>query len=148
MKTIGIIGLGKMGGAIAWRLIQAGITTIGYDPNSENCAQAQKDGVVIEESIQAIAQKSSIIWLMVPAGKIIDHILKELEPYLHCHIIVDGGNSLFTDSIARAQALAKKNIAFIDCGTSGGIHGRKNGFCLMVGGSKAAFEQLIPFLIA
>jgi 6-phosphogluconate dehydrogenase len=146
MNSIGIIGLGKMGGAIAGRLTQAGLKVFGYDPNSENCALAQRDGVIIEQSIQSLAQKNAIIWLMVPAGKIVDHVLDELDPFLNNHIIVDGGNSLFIDSIARANKLAKKNNAFIDCGTSGGVHGRENGFCLMIGGSQAAFDQLIPFL--
>ena len=82
---------------------------------------------------------------MVPQGELVDKVIAQLRPFLKAgDIVIDGGNSQFSDSISRAHDLALDNIFFIDCGTSGGIHGRENGFCLMIGGNKKAYDTIEP----
>lgn len=146
---IGIIGLGRMGDAIAQRVLQAGHEVVGYDPNAQAREHTRSLGAQVVETAQEIAQKSSIIWLMVPAGKIVDDVIAQLMPALASDaIIIDGGNSKFTDSIRRADELQKRGIAFLDCGTSGGVHGREQGFSLMVGGDVQAYTRVLPLLKA
>lgn len=147
---IGMIGLGKMGEAIAYRAIKAGHIVIGFDPNKDACNHAQATGVQIMPSlVELVQQKLDVVWLMVPQGPLIDTTIDEMEPYLRAGaIVVDGGNTKFTDSIRRAKRLAEKNISFLDCGTSGGLNGRAEGFCLMVGGDRTAYKMLYPLLTA
>jgi 6-phosphogluconate dehydrogenase len=142
MKKIGIIGLGKMGNGIGYRLVKAGFQVFGYDLDTQNCKNASEQGIILCQSNQEVAQKSDVIWLLVPAGKLIDTIIESIQSFCINKIIIDAGNSLFSDSIKRYHALQKQNISFVDCGTSGGVHGKKNGFCLMTGGNKESFEQL------
>ena len=90
-----------------------------------------------------MAKYTQVIWLMLPAGKIIDDVIEELLPGLEKKsIIIDGGNSNFKDSILRAEKLAKKEIYFLDCGTSGGLQGKENGFSLMIGGDISAYKKV------
>ncbi len=141
--NVGIIGLGRMGEAIAYRLIEAGHTIFGFDKNKEACDAAKKTGVVIVNSFEEFAKETHIFWLMVPAGDIINAVIKELHPYLGAgDIIIDGGNSKYTDSMQRAKMLDQHNVFFLDCGTSGGIRGRAEGFCLMVGGNKDVYTKV------
>jgi 6-phosphogluconate dehydrogenase len=144
---VGIIGLGRMGAGIAERIVNAGYTVFGFDLDPHNSAQAQKIGVHIENKLIDIAADVDVIWLMVPPGKPVDDVLTTLMPALkkEC-IIIDGGNSNYKDSIRRAQLVAQKNISYLDCGTSGGLHGRENGYCLMVGGDKHAYDAVCPLL--
>jgi 6-phosphogluconate dehydrogenase len=139
-----------MGEALAHRAVQAGHDVFGYDLNAENCAIAAQSGVKIVRSIQDFAHKNiHVFWLLVPQGKIVDTVIGQLESIVQAgDIIIDGGNSKFTDSMRRAQELALQDIFFIDCGTSGGVHGRENGFCLMVGGDKKAYEKIEPLLLS
>lgn len=140
---VGVIGLGKMGNAIAYRLAQAGHTVYGFDPFDEAKLEAEKAGVTVSETIPEVAKQARIIWLFVPAGEIVDTALAQLRPHLQeGDIIIDGGNSKYTDSMRRAAALKEENIIFLDCGTSGGVHGRTHGFSLMIGGDKAAYERI------
>ena len=142
---LGIIGLGRMGAAIAHRVIKAGHEVVGFDLNKQARERATADGVRVVASFDELAKLTRIIWLMVPAGDPIDKTIEALLPNLESgDIIVDGGNSKFSDSVARAQRLAEKNIMFLDCGTSGGLLGRDIGFSLMIGGESAAFEKLKP----
>jgi 6-phosphogluconate dehydrogenase len=143
-----LIGLGKMGEALAYRAVQAGHEVFGFDVNSDNALSAQNAGVQIVESIESFADKNiHLFWLLVPQGAIVDRVIAQLKPMLTPgDIIVDGGNSKFTDSMRRSQELASEGVYFIDCGTSGGIHGRENGFCLMVGGDKKAYDVIEPVL--
>lgn len=141
--NVGVIGLGKMGNAIAYRLAQAGHTVYGFDPYDEAKLEAEKAGVVVVASIADVAQQARIIWLLVPAGEVVDNAIAELLPHLQDgDIIIDAGNSKYTDSIRRAEKLQASNVIFLDCGTSGGIHGRTNGFSLMIGGDKAAYDAI------
>jgi len=147
--NIGIVGLGKMGNAIAQRLVQAGYEVIGYDLNREALDQAHKIGVETASSLKDLAYSARIIWLMVPVGKPVDDTIEKLIPHLKGgDIIIDGGNSKFTDSIRRAQMLKPENIFFLDCGTSGGLQGRAFGFSLMVGGDEASYTKIHPLLVA
>ncbi|HLJ31774.1 MAG TPA: decarboxylating 6-phosphogluconate dehydrogenase [Candidatus Babeliales bacterium] len=141
---IAIIGLGKMGQAIAHRAMQAGFTVFGFDPNATTAQEAAECGVRIVNALHELKNKDiHVFWLMVPQGTIVDNVINELRSVVQAHdIIIDGGNSKFSDSMQRAQELAKEHIYFMDCGTSGGIHGQEHGFCLMIGGDKTAYEKI------
>jgi 6-phosphogluconate dehydrogenase len=146
---IGIIGLGRMGYAIAYRAHAAGHEVVGFDPNAQIRMQAQQMGITVVESIAAVAQTTHVIWLMVPAGEITNTVFNELMGYLRAgDIVIDGGNSYFQDSIAHAKTAAARDVQFLDCGTSGGIRGQQEGFCLMVGGNKQAYTHVLPLLQA
>ena len=143
--NIAVIGLGRMGSAIADRLHAAGHTVFGFDLNGEAREHAQQSGIVVVGSLTDVAKQADIFWLMVPVGKAVDDTLAQLKHDVQSGaIIVDGGNSKRTDSQRRAQELAKDGIAFLDCGTSGGLKGREIGFSLMVGGDKKAYEKVVP----
>ncbi len=140
--TIGIIGLGRMGFAIAERLHAAGLRVIGIDEDATKKAAAEQAGFIFASSYEELALACRVIWLMVPAGDIVDAVLEKLQPALVSgSIIIDGGNSFFKDSIRRYNLLANQGIAFIDCGTSGGLHGKDLGYSLMIGGDTVAVEQ-------
>jgi 6-phosphogluconate dehydrogenase len=146
---LGFIGLGRMGKAIVYRVIRGGHDVIGYDPNSLAIAEAEKIGVYAVSTIDKVAEHARIIWIMVPAGDPVDAVIKELQPHMLAgDIIIDGGNSKFTDSIRRAEELKKSGIFFIDCGTSGGLRGQGTGFSLMIGGDRMVYEKIIPLLQA
>lgn len=140
--TVGIVGLGRMGEAVAHRLSQSNYTLYCYDPSPERQELAQKAGHIICHSIEQLIQESALIWLMVPAGKTIDTLLETIiKTSSTAKIIIDGGNSHFKDSIRRAAYLASAGHAFLDCGTSGGLKGREIGFSLMIGGEKKVYDQ-------
>jgi len=139
---IGVVGLGRMGLNIAIRLKNAGHEVIGYDP------AVKSNEISCVASMQELATTARIFWLMVPSG-VVDAIIASLEPYLQADdIVIDGGNSFFKDSVRRHDALAQKNINFIDCGTSGGLHGATIGFSLMIGGNRDVVEKLKPIFSA
>ncbi len=141
---LAVIGLGRMGAAIARRALDAGYCVLGFDPNLEIQKECAAHGIQIYDDVSELAD---VIWLMIPAGKLIDDTLNNVISVLTPNnIIVDGGNSNFLDSVRRAQELALKKIAYLDCGTSGGVHGLKNGFCLMVGGDYNAYKKIEPLL--
>jgi len=149
IMKIGLIGLGRMGNAIGQRAVRAGHEVVGFDLSAESQQAAQKVGITLANNVSDVAQQTRVIWLMVPAGEIVDTVIKQLLPHLQeGDIIVDGGNSKFTDSIARAKKLAASGIIFLDCGTSGGLLGRDIGFSLMVGGDKEAYTKILPVLQA
>lgn len=144
---LGIIGLGRMGAGIAKRVALYGHDVVGYDPMVDSLSAMGE--ITVVKNITEVAQQCRVIWLMVPAGQIVDQVIKQLRPHLKAgDILIDGGNSNFHDSIRRAQELATQNIYFLDCGTSGGIHGLEHGFCLMVGGDKKAYQEVVPLLKA
>jgi len=146
---VGVVGLGKMGEAVAYRFLLAGHAVTGFDKNEQACQSAEKNGVHIVKDLKELAAANRIIWLMIPAGEIVDFVIKELVPHLkEGDIIVDGGNSHFPDTQRRAEMLQAYGILFVDCGTSGGLFGRAQGFSLMVGGDRGAYTKIHPLLTA
>ena len=146
---IAVIGLGRMGMAIAHRLSQHNHTVLGYDPNPAIQTQAKAEGVQPVDSLVNLASAANVFWLMVPAGQPVDDVLAALTPHLNPNaIVIDGGNSFFKDSVRRHGQLAAKQIQFLDCGTSGGLHGKATGFSLMIGGNRPAFESIEPIFTA
>ncbi len=144
---IGIIGLGRMGAGIAQRIMQSGHEVFGYDIDAQNVTHAQKCGVHTVENLIDIADNAQVLWIMVPPGNAVDTVLNTLMPALKADtIVIDGGNSNFKDSIRRARMVKEKQVAYLDCGTSGGLHGRETGYCLMVGGEKRAYDAIAPIL--
>lgn len=147
--NVGIIGLGKMGHAIAQRVITNGEVVYGFDTDHKARAQAQQIGVELVDAVSQLPKKTDLIWLMLPAGQLVDKIIQELLPHLQPEsIIIDGGNSYFKDSIQRATLLQQHSIYFLDCGTSGGLRGQELGFSLMVGGKKEAYNRVVPLFRA
>ncbi len=146
--NVGIIGLGRMGNAIAYRALKAGFTIIGFDYDQRAQKEAAAMGVEVVDSLEAMAQKVGVIWLMVPVARV-DEVLDEIIPYMKAgDIIIDGGNSYYEDSIRRAAHLLEHDITFLDCGTSGGIVAKERGFCLMVGGDEKVYKKMVPFFKA
>ena len=146
---IGVIGLGRMGLAIAERLVKAGIAVVGVDPDVTKKNVVEALGICFVSSCQELAAKAQVIWLMVPAGDAVDGVLEQLLPHMQSgSIVIDGGNSFFKDSVRRAALLEAKGFHFIDCGTSGGLHGKELGYSLMVGGAADAVERCRPIFRA
>lgn len=147
---IGFIGLGRMGSALVANLIDHKHEVVVYNRHKEKADHLGKIGAIPGYSIEELISKlpsQKIIWLMITAGKPVDEILSKLLPHLKKgDIIIDGGNSFFKDSIRRYNQLRKKGVQFLDCGTSGGIDGARNGACMMVGGDKSAFLKVEPIL--
>ncbi|UCG54956.1 MAG: decarboxylating 6-phosphogluconate dehydrogenase, partial [Dehalococcoidia bacterium] len=148
---IGFIGLGKMGRAMAIRLMDRGHRVVVYDISSVVVASMVKRGLEGAKDYKTTVEKINSprnIWLMIPAGKIVDDVIFDsLLPYLtEGDLLIDGGNSYYKDSVRRANKLAKRKIGFVDVGTSGGIAGVNNGLSLMVGGSKDDFLRIEPIL--
>jgi 6-phosphogluconate dehydrogenase len=147
---IGMIGLGRMGANMAERLLRGGHRVHGFDPVEAARSAAAGRGVLAADSLAPlVAQLSSprAIWLMVPAGSIVDDTIAALRPLLAPgDILVDGGNSRYQDSMRRAEALAADGVHYVDCGTSGGVWGLQEGYSLMLGGDAAAIEALRPIL--
>jgi 6-phosphogluconate dehydrogenase len=145
-----MIGLGRMGGNMARRLMRAGHECVVYDLNPENVKRLEADGAAGSSSIDdfiAKLRKPKIIWLMVPAGAPTESAVKSISQRAGGDtIIIDGGNTYFKDDIRRARELAEKGIHYVDVGTSGGIWGLERGYCLMVGGEREVFRQLEPIL--
>ena len=142
---IGLIGLGKMGYNIALNLRNHGHSVVAYDVSAELTAKmSAENGIQVGESITSLChqlQGRRVIWLMVPAGDIVDDVINSLVPHLAPgDILIDGGNSNFNDSVRRYTNLKGKNIDFIDCGTSGGTSGALNGACTMIGGEQEVYE--------
>ncbi len=140
---LGLVGLGKMGGNMRERVRNAGHTVVGYDTNPDITDVPDLAGLVTKLTAPRA------IWVMVPAGKITDAVITELSDHLEeGDLIVDGGNSRWTDDIAHSEMLAEKGIGFVDCGVSGGVWGLKNGYALMCGGDPALVNRMMPIFDA
>jgi 6-phosphogluconate dehydrogenase len=146
---LGFIGLGRMGANMVERLLLGGHRIVAYNRSPDKTREAAEHGAVatfsIEELVQNLQESPKAVWIMVPAGDPTTQQIRQLIPLLkEDDIIIDGGNSNFRDSIARAKMLAEYGIEFMDVGTSGGIWGLKNGYCMMMGGHREVFEHLRP----
>ena len=148
---IGIIGLGRMGGNIARRLMRAGHDCAVYDISAQARADLSKDGARPAETLEALVASLTdgprALWVMLPAGKITEGTIAHLASCLAPgDIIIDGGNTYYKDDMRRAAELAKSGIEYVDVGTSGGVWGLERGYCLMIGGETAAVDASRPDL--
>lgn len=145
---IGMVGLGRMGGNMAKRLIRDGHDVVAFDPNPDAVSSLVSDGATGADSLEDLASKLDTprtVWIMVPAGEITQKTVDALEGLLDSgDTVIDGGNSNYKESIKRGEQLAAKGIDYLDSGTSGGVWGLDNGYCLTIGGSKAAYERNLP----
>lgn len=145
---IGFVGLGKMGLPMTERLLKGGHEVVVYNRSPEKVKIAVKNGAEGSSSVEELITKLSgrrIVWLMVPSGRLVDDMIEKVSSELNRgDIIIDGGNSNWKDSKKRAEDLTAKGINYIDCGTSGGVWGLENGYCLMYGGEKEACDYAEP----
>jgi len=145
---LGMIGLGRMGSNMSLRLLRGGHRVIVHDPMKEAMSDLVKQGVESANSITEMTAKLAVpraVWVMVPAGEIAENVIDSLSSELSPgDIIIDGGNSNYKDSIRRAQKLKERDLNFLDVGTSGGIWGLDEGYCLMVGGDSGAYKKMEP----
>ncbi len=145
---VAMIGLGRMGGNMVRRLMQGGHQVVVFDRSEETIAEFEGEGAAGARGLDELVGKLEAprhIWLMVPAGKPVDDSIEGLVPLLsQGDTIIDGGNSKWTDSKRRAEDLEAKGLNFLDCGTSGGVWGLKNGYCMMIGGKEDVFQQAAP----
>ncbi len=140
---IGLVGLGKMGGNMRTRLRNAGHTVVGYDRNPD-LADADSLAAMVDQ-----LPSPKVVWVMVPAGEPTKATIEELGELLgEGDLVVDGGNSKWTDDQLNAEMLAKKGVGFVDCGVSGGVWGLQNGYALMCGGTDADVAKVQPALDA
>ena len=148
---LAMVGLGKMGGNMVRRMRRGGIEVVGYDRSPDVVAGlAAEEGMVAASSVaDAVAKLQSprVLWLMLPSGEPTENQIRELAPLLaKGDIVIDGGNSNYKDSQRRGTWLAEQGIGFMDAGTSGGIWGLENGYCLMVGATQEVAKVMAPVL--
>ncbi len=148
---LGMIGLGRMGANMTERLVLGGHRVITYDRSAEAIQRVVDKGAVGAHSLADFVKQVSLpraVWLMVPSGVPVDQTIEQLLPSLAPgDIIIDGGNSNYKDSIRRAEKLKTHGMHFVDAGTSGGIWGLQNGYCMMVGGAKEIVSRLEPIFL-
>jgi 6-phosphogluconate dehydrogenase len=136
---VGIVGLGKMGNNMRERLRRHSVEVTGFDPN------AAVSDVASLSDLAAALVAPRIVWVMVPSGKITDDVIHDLADVLEPgDLVIDGGNSRYTDDALHSQFLATKSIRFVDVGVSGGIWGLENGYGLMAGGDPADIQEAMP----
>ena len=149
---LGLIGLGKMGLNMGKRLARAGHQIVAHDLGADASRRAAEAGLTTTESLDRLVTaltQPRAVWVMVPAGDPTEHTVTALGEHLAPgDAIIDGGNTNFHDDIRRADALAGRGIHHVDAGTSGGIWGLEEGYCLMVGGDAPVCERLEPIFLA
>jgi 6-phosphogluconate dehydrogenase len=149
--TLGFVGLGRMGLNMVTRLTRGGHEVVAYDRSADAVARAVAAGAVGTASLEALVAgliRPRAIWVMVPAGDPTESTVASLGGLLSKDdVVVDGGNSNFHDDVRRAQSLGAKHIHYIDAGTSGGIWGLQEGYCLMVGGDVEVCKRLEPIFL-
>jgi 6-phosphogluconate dehydrogenase len=147
---LGMVGLGRMGLNMARRLLQGGHEVVAYNRNYEKTREIAEEGAKPTASLAELVnnlQRPRIVWLMLPAGGVVDqHLEMIMEMLSPGDIVVDGANSYYKDAIRRAGVLSGRGIEFADAGVSGGIWGLKVGYCTMVGGERRVFEHLEPII--
>lgn len=144
---LGIVGLGRMGANMALRLLEAGHECVGYAREPEAAEALREAGLVPARSLAELVEllrPPRAVWIMIPAAAV-DSVIDELAPQLTAgDTVIDGGNSHFVDDARRAAALGARGTHYLDVGVSGGMFGRENGYCLMIGGDAAVAERLSP----
>jgi len=149
---IGFVGLGKMGLNMVTRLQRAGHQVTAYDRSADALANATAAGCIGAASLADLVQRLKApraVWIMVPSGPPTEETVQAVTALLAPgDVIIDGGNTRFHDDVRRSKELAARKLQYIDAGTSGGIWGLKNGYCLMVGGNKEVVDRLAPIFEA
>ena len=148
---IGLVGLGRMGYALALNMKDCGMDVIATNRSSDKVDEISKEGILgvnnFDEMVKAFGDERRVIWLMVPSGAPVDEMIDTLIPLLgEGDIIIDGGNSYYKETVSRYEKLKALGIHFVDVGTSGGIDGARNGACLMVGGEQEPVSYIEPML--
>jgi 6-phosphogluconate dehydrogenase len=145
---IGMIGLGRMGAAMTKRLLDGGHTVVVYDQDRAAVERSVTDGAVGVVSLDALVSRLTApraVWVMVPAGDPVNETIERLTRLLRADdVLIDGGNSNFRDTLQRAFSVQKSGVHFVDVGTSGGIWGLKEGYCLMIGGDATVVKRIQP----
>jgi len=145
---LGMIGLGRMGGNMARRLIAGGHEVVAYDHDPKAVADAQGHGAIPATSLAQVAEildSPAIYWVMLPAGAVTDSVMRDIAAIAKPgDIVIDGGNSFWKHDLARSKYLAERNMHFIDVGVSGGVWGLERGYCMMIGGPKEQVDLLDP----
>ena len=148
---LGMIGLGRMGGNMAKRLLRAGHGVVGFNRAPEALEELRAAGGTGARDLAELVRSLEAprhVWLMLPAGAV-DATIDELVPLLSPgDTVIDGGNSYYRDDLRRSRALAERGIEYVDCGVSGGVWGLERGYCVMIGGPRAAVERLDPIFRA
>jgi 6-phosphogluconate dehydrogenase len=143
---LGIIGLGRMGANIARRVYRAGHHCVVANRSEKPVAELAAEGLTPASDIRDLVKKLDpprAVWIMLPAGAVTEGMVSTVSDLMSAgDILIDGGNTFYKDDIRRAKTLAQKNIAYVDTGTSGGVWGLERGFCMMIGGPKAAVDRL------
>ncbi|HLQ78637.1 MAG TPA: decarboxylating 6-phosphogluconate dehydrogenase [Terriglobia bacterium] len=145
---IGMIGLGRMGAAMTKRLLAAGHTVVAYDQDRSAVDRSVADGAAGVVSLDAMVSRLTAprtVWVMVPAGFAVNDTIERLTRLLKADdVLIDGGNSNYRETMQRAFSVQKSGVHFLDVGTSGGIWGLKEGYCLMIGGDADVVKRLQP----
>jgi 6-phosphogluconate dehydrogenase len=149
---LGMIGLGRMGGNMARRLMRAGHQVVVWDRTADRVKELAAEGATgiaeLSAFVGALAAPRHV-WVMVPSGEPTEHCIADLEKVLERgDTIIDGGNSFFKDDVRRAKELEKRGIAYVDAGTSGGVYGLERGYCMMIGGPTDVVKRLDPIFKA
>ncbi len=149
---IGMIGLGRMGANLARRLIQHGHSVVVYDQTPATIATLAGDGAVPAGTIEDLVKQLEpprAVWVMLPAGDATETTIARLGDLLQRgDVVIDGGNTFWKDDLRRAKALKARGLHHIDVGTSGGVLGAEQGYCLMIGGDKKVVDRLVPVFAA
>jgi 6-phosphogluconate dehydrogenase len=147
---LGMVGLGRMGGNMTTRMVRRGHRVVGYARSESSRRAAAGNGAEVADSLEKLVgalEPPRTVWLMIPAGDPTETTIEALRGLLEADdLVVDGGNSNFTDSVRRAASLQEEGIAFVDAGVSGGIWGLEEGYCVMLGGPAEAVDRLRPAL--
>jgi 6-phosphogluconate dehydrogenase len=148
---IGFVGLGRMGAGMTHRLLDAGHEVHAWNrsdgPRQTLASQGGTPASTLEELVENLGDGRRAVWIMVPSGDVTEQTIEHVAGLLReGDILIDGGNSRFTDGKRRSAALAERGIVFVDAGTSGGVWGYQVGYCLMVGGPEEAIAHLAPAL--
>ena len=144
-RELVFIGLGRMGLAMSTHLVEEGFTVHGYDVSEDSRNAAVESGITthnsIKEAVSAMPERK-LVWVMVPS-KFVDDVLAEVyDEVKNGDIVIDGGNSFFKDTLRRSQEATEKGLYYMDCGTSGGVTGARNGASLMIGGNQEVFTEI------